>query len=319
MIKKFINGKKKNGLYIQNNMKISAFTITTNCIKNQYPVIESIKSVLDKVDELIIVDGHSTDDTVDQIKALNSNKITIIQDKETYWEDDWTYWRMGRNLARGFDECTGDWIIKFDTDYLFQDDYYLRGEFEVMTDEKRYILSLSRRNFQMTDRYFEKSQKTLAVNKKLCIETGLDVKWGYDLKNWGLCDEAIVYKETKDNLLQGDLLRSVAKKGLTGCDIFNYGYSFRSEEVGKELMFRNMRAFYRQQGKGVPTKENIWESYKCACRNAFEKSKQYPVEFSEHPEVIQERIKNLTPDRQGYNYWGHKESKYYDNAKTILG
>lgn len=295
-------------------MKVSAFTICHNSIRNQYPVIESIKSVVDKVDELIVVDGHSTDGTVEAIKNLKNDKIKIIQDKDTKWEDDWIYWRMGKNWARGFDECTGDWIIKFDTDYIFEDGYFLRQEFELLDslNDDVYVLFVSRRNFQITNSYFYKNKKTLAVNKGLCKQNNIDVRWGYDLKNWGLCDEAIVYEKTENNLLQGKLLSFLNRREkLTICDVFNYGYCFRDEEIGKELMFRNMRAFYKQQGRSFKNKDECWVDYKRSCETYFKINKSEYLSIDEHPIYVRDRIKNLTPDKQGYNFWGKSKNNYY--------
>jgi len=291
-------------------MKISAFTITTNCLKNQYPVIESIRSVLPEVDELIVVDGHSTDGTVEVIRALQDDKIKIVQDKETKWEDDWTYWRMGKNWARGFDESTGDWVIKFDTDYIFKEGLNLRKDMEEINNNS-YILYLNRKNFQLTDRYFHKVKKTLAVNVGLCKKNKIDVRWGYDLKNWGMCDEAIIYEQVKDKLLQGKLLRKVNTTIKVVEDVFNYGYSFRDEKIGRELMFRNMRAFYRQSNHRFKDKDGAWGDYKRTCEKYFKISPATHIKIEEHPVYIQERIKNLEPDKQGYNFWGKFKNDYY--------
>jgi len=51
-------------------MKISGFTIIRNAIKNDYPVVEAITSILPVVDEMIVSVGDSEDDTEELIKSI---------------------------------------------------------------------------------------------------------------------------------------------------------------------------------------------------------------------------------------------------------
>jgi len=59
-------------------MKISGFTIIKNAVVNDYPVIESITSILPVVDEMIVLAGDSEDDTNELIKSINDPKIKIF-------------------------------------------------------------------------------------------------------------------------------------------------------------------------------------------------------------------------------------------------
>jgi hypothetical protein len=59
-------------------MKISGFTIIKNALKNDYPVIEAITSILPLVDEMIVAIGNSTDATENLIRNIGSPKIRII-------------------------------------------------------------------------------------------------------------------------------------------------------------------------------------------------------------------------------------------------
>ncbi len=52
------------------------------CIKNAEDFLwYSVKSVYDYVDEIILIDDQSTDDTIDIIKSFPQDKITLIRDK----------------------------------------------------------------------------------------------------------------------------------------------------------------------------------------------------------------------------------------------
>ena len=65
-------------------MKISGFSFVRNAKMYDYPVVESILSVLPICDEFIILVGNSSDDTLDLIKSINSPKIEIY---ESIWDD----------------------------------------------------------------------------------------------------------------------------------------------------------------------------------------------------------------------------------------
>ena len=54
-------------------MKISGYTYVRNGIEMDYPVVESIKSVLPICDEFIVVLGDSQDTTREAIEGINSD------------------------------------------------------------------------------------------------------------------------------------------------------------------------------------------------------------------------------------------------------
>jgi hypothetical protein len=64
-------------------MKVSGFTFIRNAVKNDYPVVEAITSILPICDEFIVALGDSDDDTEKLITDINSPKIKIIR---TVWD-----------------------------------------------------------------------------------------------------------------------------------------------------------------------------------------------------------------------------------------
>jgi len=58
-------------------MKISGFTIIKNAVINDYPIVEAIQSILPVVDEMIVLVGDSTDDTLALIQSIRDPKIKI--------------------------------------------------------------------------------------------------------------------------------------------------------------------------------------------------------------------------------------------------
>jgi hypothetical protein len=97
--------------------KLTGFTIVRNAIKYDYPIVESIKSILPIVDEYIVAVGNSEDETLQLIRSINSPKIKIV---ETIWDE--SLREGGKVLAdetnKAFD------AISADTDWCF----YLQGD-----------------------------------------------------------------------------------------------------------------------------------------------------------------------------------------------
>lgn len=65
-------------------MKVAGFTIIRNAEKFDYPVKESILSVLPLVDIFIVSIGQSEDNTEAIIHSINSNKIQVVH---SVWDD----------------------------------------------------------------------------------------------------------------------------------------------------------------------------------------------------------------------------------------
>ena len=98
-------------------MKVTGFSFIRNAIKYQYPVKESILSLLPLVDEYIIAVGNSEDGTRELISSIPSSKITII---DTVWDESL---RTGGIVLA--DETNKSFnAIAADTDWAF----YLQGD-----------------------------------------------------------------------------------------------------------------------------------------------------------------------------------------------
>lgn len=97
-------------------MKISACYITKNEERN---IVRSLQSLLDSVDEIIVVDTGSTDRTKEAAAGLGARVLDFA------WEDDFS---APRNLA--IQEAQGDWIIFLDADEWFVEPQVLRNAIE---------------------------------------------------------------------------------------------------------------------------------------------------------------------------------------------
>lgn len=121
-------------------MKVAGFTIIRNAIKYDYPVVESITSILPICDEFVVAVGNSEDETLQLIKNINSPKIKII---ETVWDD--TLRQGGQVLAietnKAFDAISADtdWCFYIQSDECVHEKYLdnIKQAMQIYKDDKQ--------------------------------------------------------------------------------------------------------------------------------------------------------------------------------------
>ena len=92
--------------------KLTVVIPTKNCQDDIGKCIESLKWA----DEIVIIDGFSTDSTLDVCRRYTDK---IIQHK---FEDDFA---KERNI--GIDNATGDWLLQLDADEIVTDELRKEG------------------------------------------------------------------------------------------------------------------------------------------------------------------------------------------------
>ncbi len=121
-------------------MKVVGFTFIRNAAKYDYPVVESIRSILPLCDEVIVNIGNSEDNTEELIQSINDPKIKIIH---SVWDD--SLKEGGRVLAAETDKAfkqvpeDADWCIYIQADELIHEDYFtvIRRAMEEYKDDIR--------------------------------------------------------------------------------------------------------------------------------------------------------------------------------------
>ena len=102
-------------------MKISGFTIASNALIFDYPVVESIKSILPIVDEFIVNVGPDEDGTLALIESIGDPKIKIIQSQWNSNLDTGGYlFAQQTNIA--LFNCTGSWAFYLQADEVVHED-----------------------------------------------------------------------------------------------------------------------------------------------------------------------------------------------------
>src|SRR5947208_13611451 len=65
-------------------MNVSGFTFCRNAVRYDYPLVESIRSILPIVDEFIVNVGRCDDGTLELVQSIGDPKIRIIQ---SVWDE----------------------------------------------------------------------------------------------------------------------------------------------------------------------------------------------------------------------------------------
>ena len=121
---RFWEGIKSSMFY---NPSLSGYTTTLNCIDQDYPFEESISSLLGFCDEVIVVDGGSTDGTWEKLEALAQNNENMkIHQQSREWESKRfaVFDGLQKALARSL--CTMDYCWQQDVDEIVHEDDYLK-------------------------------------------------------------------------------------------------------------------------------------------------------------------------------------------------
>ncbi|MEP7109095.1 MAG: glycosyltransferase family 2 protein [Ferruginibacter sp.] len=106
-------------------MKVSGFTFVKNAVKYGYPVVESIRSVLPVVDEMVVCLGDSEDATNELIASVRSDKIKIIH---SVWDKnlrkDGKVLAEETNKALDATAADADWLFYIQADEAVHEKYH---------------------------------------------------------------------------------------------------------------------------------------------------------------------------------------------------
>jgi len=264
-------------------MKISGFSFGRNLIELDYPVVESISSVLPLVDEFIFNLGDSRDNTAELINSIKCNKLHVIN---SIWDEslrkDGLIFSQQANIA--FQKCNGDWAIFVNADEVIHEkDYEKILKAIKKYHDKKEILGLMFRFYHFDGDYW--SINPWRYHKEIRI-----------VRNDGRvepCGDMSGFRCVQDKIY----LKSGPKErwAFSGAYIYHYGWVRKNPQI---MLERNKRLefFYHD------------DSY---LKNHYEGKKEFDYEYydalkefrGEHPAVMKERISQATRLRKRRNRW----------------
>ncbi|MDX2129479.1 MAG: hypothetical protein SFU91_10645 [Chloroherpetonaceae bacterium] len=160
-------------------MKLSGFTFIRNGIKFSYPFQETLRTLLNLCDEVVIAVGKSEDGTLDAVKKLSTPKLKII---ETVWD---STLKGGKTLAAQTDialsHCTGDWCLYLQGDEnIHENDYVLLLRDIARSDEQQSVEGVL-----LNYLHFYGNYTTLATGRKWYRHEIRVVRNNRNIVSWG--------------------------------------------------------------------------------------------------------------------------------------
>lgn len=113
--------------FVKKQFTISGYTTTYNCIAQRYPFEQSIRSMLAFCDEVVVVDGDSTDGTVEVLQKLQSefSNLRVLVNPVDFANERFSV-LDGRQKAEARSKCTGDFCWQQDSDEIVHESDYVK-------------------------------------------------------------------------------------------------------------------------------------------------------------------------------------------------
>ncbi|MBN2237366.1 MAG: hypothetical protein JW729_07385 [Bacteroidales bacterium] len=263
-------------------MKVSGFTFIRNAQKFDYPIVESIRSILPLVNEFIVLVGNSEDQTKELVESIKSPKIKIVP---SVWDD--SLQKGGRVLAVETDKAFQR--ISPDADWAF----YLQGD-EVIHEKYLPIIEAGMR------KYLRDNEVEGFLFKYKHFYGSYDFIG--DSRKWYRNEIRIIRNDKKiHSYRDAQGFRNDNKKlNVRVLDAYVYHYGWVKPP---NLQLAKQKYFPSLYGGANAQKANSFS------KDSFDYSKIDSLALfdGEHPEVMKERIEaknwnfNFDPTKKNYN------------------
>ncbi len=282
-------------------MKISGFTLVRNGTAFDYPYLESLRSILPLVDELVVNVGKGDDDTLERIQKFAADEG---QGKVIYFESDWQLDQpekkrggliLSTQTNAALSRCSGDWCFYLQADeVLHEADLPLLRKIlkQAHPDPRIEGLLFDYHHFYGSFDVIQESRSTYRREVRAVRRSAQPRSIG----------DAQSFRRQNGNKL------SVI---LSGARIFHYGW-VRKPEAMKEKTF-----FMDQLYHGDPSNQNLAQRTPHTGDNyRYKRFWGLKPFLGSHPSVMRERI-----EKKGW-HWDLKNSPFQislkDSKKIIL-
>lgn len=99
-------------------VRVSGFTIVRNAVRLDFPLVESIRSILPICDEVVVNVGRSDDATLDLVRSIGDPKIRIL---ETEWDMSRKNFVFGEETWRAMRACRYPWGVYIQADEVLHE------------------------------------------------------------------------------------------------------------------------------------------------------------------------------------------------------
>jgi len=246
---------------------LSGFSFVRNALRYDYPVLESLRSLLPLCDEVVIAVGDSDDGTLEAIRSLGDPKIRILT---TTWYPTEPGWRiLAEQTQLALDACRGIWCLYLQADEVLHEADYdtIRRALHESTDDPRVeAFVLQYYHFYGSYDYIGWGRQWYRREIRILRNTGDVISWG----------DAQSFRKR----LPGGKTRRLWARQLP-VHVYHYGW-VRPPQV----MLQKLRDFHRLWH------DEEWIAHHLPPGELFDYRSAYRVKrfTGSHPAVMQQRI-----------------------------
>jgi hypothetical protein len=295
-------------------MKTVGLTMMTTPEYRQDPWKESIRQALEIFDQVVVVYGDPSDEAL--IQAAFYQEPRLIATYLHWPQPVWSYEELPRHLNHGLDiakTLNPDWVIKFDLDNFFheKDKALIMSYLLNFKAQNKWIVQFNKFQFFLADRCYEKGKMSMAINMKYPICYGQEKERYTDLCQPIIAEgsEMIQFNKEGYSIPHGV---AVPKEKYAVCPVhvWNYDYTFKTEERAKELLYEFDKSHARWWGAGYTgrkieniTPESALEDYLDLVRGRVQRA-IYHFTPKQHPKHVIPLIENIKAEQFGHSLWG---------------
>ncbi|CAN5507248.1 hypothetical protein BH11BAC3_BH11BAC3_13870 [soil metagenome] len=251
-------------------MKITGVTIIRNAVKNDYPIVEAIESILPMVDEMIVSVDDSDDETEELIKNIASDKIRIVH---STWDmnlrEGGRIYAVETNKAMQHVSPDTDWIFYIQADEIIHEKYHS----VILDAAKKYCANDKVQGLLFKYLHFYASYDYVGDSRKW---------YNYEVRMIKNDKRITSYKDAQGFRMGNKKIDAV----LIDAEVYHYGWVKSAEQMRKKQ--KDTDQYYINQlsksaaNEQLATTEDIYD---------FEKNYDSLRKFTgNHPAVMQQRI-----------------------------
>jgi glycosyltransferase involved in cell wall biosynthesis len=211
-------------------MTITTFMAVTNPEEGCYPYLQAIESHLLFSDEFILIDGGSSDGSLEKIQKKFGEDVKILHITWPQGYKKWTWEQFALTWNAGYKAATGDWVVAGECDHVFEHNEAMKMRIAIERHGlNRRVLFADKLVSSTWYRWQGKSKFAYALNKGQYDDMG----YGMDLRKnqpQDLASPIIINGfDERYSIPTGELLTNEHGHSL-GVRFLNYDKTFQTAE-----------------------------------------------------------------------------------------